>query len=583
MNNSTQQLHIKSAVTDHSRFNLDESLLTSLDFGQLIPFYTRQVVIGDKFNFKGSFFARTAPLVFPAYVSSHLTTVCAYVPYHQLFDNAEAFFSNSSMYMSHDVNIPTIGFKTIDELFCMPTLGSYVASDSFYHYTYVNSEQERKYIRFTYKGKLFYKILVGLGYNIHANVNFKTGSSYDTKAGESFGFSALPLLAFCKVYVDWFMNNKYVNNTIAASILLDVKRGVITTLSKDNIYNLLDSIKLLYDTDFITTAWQSPNRPLNDVYSTPKQSQFTMPGLSPAASSFNSVTTTEFASQILKTPITAVGIKALQSLDKYIRRNNYAGSKAAIRALSRFGIKTDDFKSNYSDILSVSRQPLNIGDVTQTSDETTSPLGSYAGKAILSGDCSCNASFDDFGQFLVLGFISVKTPYPFTFDKEVLKTQPLDFYNPEFDGIGTQALSYDEIYTKPTNYHAQIDGFYGTNTFGFTERYYEYKQPKNRINGDMLFDDTFKCWHTARDLSPIYNNQYGALTEDLIYYSNEQQSDLCRIFAMRDDEATDTSYDHFFISAYFNLSALRPMKNLSQSTELGEGSINLNKDGNVIS
>ena len=44
------RLHVKSAVKSHNKFNLDQSHLTTLSFGQIVPLYNKELVAGDKFS-----------------------------------------------------------------------------------------------------------------------------------------------------------------------------------------------------------------------------------------------------------------------------------------------------------------------------------------------------------------------------------------------------------------------------------------------------------------------------------------------------------------------------------------------------
>ncbi|QCS36440.1 major capsid protein [Capybara microvirus Cap3_SP_383] len=602
MNNDTQKVRIKDAVS-HSRINLDESHLTTTDFGQLQVLYSRSVLPGDKFDFKGNIFARTAPLVYPAYVNAHYTAVSVFVPYYQVWDDWEAFASGVTTSFGRVVNnVPYIYQRILDDLFTTVTSsttdmyyqihrvlhsGSETPSQWTENYDAVCQGTDNKfyYFAWTDKGKFFLKLLNSLGYRLSSSISRTdstiTGSQYlGTTGAGSIKLSIMPLLCLLKAYVDWFGNNKTIMSTTAASLLRDFKNGTKISLTASDLFNILDTIRLLYDTDWMTTAWQQPNKPITTYGS----AHAILPTNNPMFSYHGEMYSDNDVSTDMKLDanryLSNQDVRVLNALDKYVRRNNLAGSKAAARALSRFGIKTTDFKSNYTDILDIANFPLQIGDVTATNGTDEQPLGSFAGKSFTNGQIQVKQDFRDYGQFMVIGFISVKNSFPYGVDTDVLKVNPLDFYTPEYDGIGTQALRYSELYSNPKMY--DDTQWNSTKAFGFSERYYEYRTPKDRITGDMVLYDDFLPWHTARDLSGIVKGSKKAMSDDVIYYPIAR-SEFDRIFAMNAGDDEIAAQDHFFMSCYFKLSAVRPILDLSGSYQLGEGDIEMNKDGLVVS
>lgn len=90
-------IHAKSAVKGHSKMDLSQSHLTTLDFGQIVPLLSEELIPGDKFNVKGNFFSRMAPLVKPTYGKFSFKTMSAFVPYYQVADDAEAWLAGRTV------------------------------------------------------------------------------------------------------------------------------------------------------------------------------------------------------------------------------------------------------------------------------------------------------------------------------------------------------------------------------------------------------------------------------------------------------------------------------------------------------
>ena len=88
-------IHAKSAVKSHNRFDLSQTHLTTMDFGEIVPLLAEELVPGDKFNVKGSYFSRMAPLAKPTYGKFSFRTMAAFVPYYQVADDAEAWLAGN--------------------------------------------------------------------------------------------------------------------------------------------------------------------------------------------------------------------------------------------------------------------------------------------------------------------------------------------------------------------------------------------------------------------------------------------------------------------------------------------------------
>ena len=90
------RLHTKSAVKSHNKFNLDGTHLTTMDFGQIVPLYSKELIAGDKFSVQANFFSRMAPLVRPTYGKFSFKVMNVFVPFHQVAYDYDAWVDGST-------------------------------------------------------------------------------------------------------------------------------------------------------------------------------------------------------------------------------------------------------------------------------------------------------------------------------------------------------------------------------------------------------------------------------------------------------------------------------------------------------
>jgi len=152
--------------------------------------------------------------------------------------------------------------------------------------------------------------------------------------------------------------------------------------------------------------------------------------------------------------------------------------------------------------------------------------------------------------------------------------------NPEFDGLGAEAISFGEVFTNPTASRA-IDNSKDDALFGFTERYNSYRYGRDVITGDFRnfhADGDMNTWHTGRLLNAVRKAGTMLAQSSSMNTMESTNNQYNRIFSITDDNE-----DKFYLTANFKVDAVRPMLNLNQVVKLGEGDTTVPRNGNVIS
>lgn len=613
MANGFNQLHVKSAVKSHNKFDLSRTHLTTMDFGQIVPLFAEETVPGDKFTVNASYFSRMAPLVKPTYGKFSFRTMTVFVPYYQVAEGIDGFMSGSktwkgsasaSRYMDMQVILGL--FTSSGNGYINTVTATNVASGAWYDITYIDNAGTQRYYALTSKGKFVMKVLNALGYVWHEGIDLQTGSAYMNSGLYNSNLSALPILAFAKAFNDWMSISQRYNFSTLTSILEDIKNDKTVTISGSSYYassshkitwrvlaTLFEALRVCYENDYFTSAWQDPNSP---VGSGSTYNGMTVPALSDTIS--NDVISNSFNTGVYSNNTVNINQRSLDFLkafDDWVRRNNYSGSRAVQQVFSRFGIKTEDFKSNYAHVIDTDIIPIQVGDVTALAQDFVAAgndnnveLGDYAGKGIMNGNNGFTYQASDYGMLFVFGWYTVSPMMAFGCDRHVLRNDPKDYYNPEFDGLGAEAISVGEVYTNP-----RIAGVSGdvldSAVYGYTERYNSYRYGRDKITGEfrkynLPSTSTYanvgtdqNTWHTGRLLTDVrIAGNLVAQNANMLQLTNTD-SEYNRMFSV-----TSGDVDHFYMTAQFRVTAIRPMLSLNQVPRLGEGDTVLPKNGNEI-
>lgn len=587
-----QTVQIGQAATDYSKFNLSSDTLTTTDIGEINVVHVLEANIGDKFNVDYRLFGRCAPLVVPTYGDIGQRVVSVFVPYYQIADDADAYISGLRYFAGRTAVGRWIQQKHLDILlyggYYSPIasgkysrfLGS-VSSDEAKNYSpnnlpinifcHLGENGTYTYFKLTTLGKQVYKLFRSLGYNFSRSLNFKdkVNGAIIPNVNSEEKLSAYPILCYLKAYADLFMPSSYYQTSLLLKFLHGVKSLDATYCQPtgyviaEELYKVIDQIlTVYYDSDYFTSAWQKPNTPLSTVSAT--DVQFKDDNLDVT------LNTDQVSNRLdLGSTLSQSQLKFLRGFDNFCRRNNLVGFREFNAVYAQFGIKPSEMKANYCQLIDIDNSPLNIGDVTATAQTEDTLLGSYAGKAFQKNNKSINFEAKDYGMFLQITWIYVKPIYFQGIRKHCLRLDPFDFYKPDFDGVGPAAISKREL-------NAQLPN----QVFGFTERYNDYRFSLSNIYGDFELDPQMWSWHTGRYFSQDMNPT--AQTNNMLTYVKDGQGNIefDRIFPSKNaSELAD--FDHFYQIWHFNVSALRKMKNINESLDLGKGNIQLDRNGSV--
>lgn len=583
------KINVPVAQTKSSKMNLDSIHITSADFMELAVSYALECPKGLAFNMKQECFSRLAPMPVPTFGRGEIRHKAFFVPFrtvwpawNDFYNSVPHVYNNGSS--SVPVCVPLIDLRDIYRLFTDSTSGmaDVIPDDELtsddgspvpydFYYGDPDSGPTEKYYNFTDRGRKVYKLLLSLGYKFTIRYN-----------GSAEFVSVMPLLCFMRLYCDWFFSSQYANdptyNTIAKYFNRndEVDSGTSYISYSDLVTIFTNLANVNYDSDYLINVWDNPTGP-NVGQSNLEIFPDATAMIDRDVSTSNVMSSPgEFGGTPMLLPATEEGyfsqysLNALRALTDYMKRNQIAGSRAVDRYLARFGVNLSNEKLNRSVLVGSYNQNLQFGDVTATADTDRGNLGDYAGKGLTYGDGIYDFYTDELGYYIVVSSIVPYAGYYQGYDRCTRHTTLFDFYQPEFDALGVQAMSKGEVYTpidiKTTGTALATD--YRDQVFGFVPRYAEYKVPRDMITGDIVLRSRNKgrdSWHLFRDVEHyMLSVGQDGFVHSPLFVSGADAKQYNRIFYNTGEYA---NADHFNIIHNFKVDVTFPGASLYDDYE----------------
>lgn len=453
-------------------FSLSHKVNLSCDQGELIPIGLVEVLPGDIFRHGTSLLIRLAPMLAPIFSQLNVTVFQFYVPTRIVWDDFEKFIT---------------GGPDGDDASVHPyiTFASGVAAGSLGDY-----------------------------FGIPPGVNNVGGT------GAAGGVSAIPYRGYAKIFNEWIRDED-----------LDDELVVSTASGQDTTTNTtLQNIR--WEKDYFTAA--RPFEQKGPAVTVPVGTRAPVLGIAAGPGVATGASTTNFlqsdGSQIgttnvvnatyntsafqIKTTGTGVisgtnlpdiyanlsavtgipvtELRLANALQRFMELSSHRGSRYVEYLLSRFGVRSSDARLQRPELLSRSKQVVQISEVLATAEGTNTDVGDLKGHGI--GAMRSNRymrMFEEHGYVFTLMAVQPKTMYVQGLHRTWSRRDKYDYFQPETQFIGDQEIYNKEIYAAAAS---------PAGTFGWTPRYQEYREQPNRIAGEFR-TSTLDFWHQARIFS----------------------------------------------------------------------------------
>jgi len=180
---------------------------------------------------------------------------------------------------------------------------------------------------------------------------------------------------------------------------------------------------------------------------------------------------------------------ALQRINEKLSR---FGNRYPEWLKSFFGVSSSDSRIQRPEFLGSSRKVINISEVLSTAELSGSPVGHMAGHGVgLSTDNGFTKFFEEHGHVITCVSVRPAPMYQDGADRSWLRRDPLDFYNRELELIGQQEVLKGEVFLT-------ADETVNAETWGYSDRYREYKEKKSQVCGAFRSGGIYDAWSFAR-------------------------------------------------------------------------------------
>ena len=243
--------------------------------------------------------------------------------------------------------------------------------------------------------------------------------------------------------------------------------------------------------------------------------------------------------------VTAATINELRQsfqIQKLFERDARGGTRYTEIIRSHFGVTSPDARLQRPEYLGGGSSPININPVANTAGDDQGPESQFLGDLAAYGTIQMNnhgftKSCTEHG--VIIGLVSIRADlnYQQGLNRMFSRLTRFDFYYPALSHIGEQAILNKEIFA---------DGSASDElTFGFQERFAEYRYKPSMITGQMRsnFAQSLDTWHLAQDFAslPLLNAEF-----------IEDDPPVKRVLAVPTEP--DVLFD-----AYFSYQCARPM------------------------
>ena len=584
--NNPKTAQVPGAITHYSDLDLSSQHITTANFMEFNVAKIMELVPKQSINIDMTTFTRLAPMPIPTFGNADIHNRAFFVPMRTIMKGWNEFISDTS-YVNSDgqIYVPSVPMVHNNSIldFLTSNAGSTAVDfsdnpNAVYDFCLYSDTGSSSYRTFTPFGKWAYKLLRSLGYGI----------IFDYRA-QGFEHSALPLLALLRVYYDWYYPSAYVDDDRSLSLRKFFEKEFVSGIlfadamtgqDLEEIFSVL--YRVSYDSDYFVSAWDNPVAPNDGAFTTIGLNDTTgVNGVghpsTASISSFSSSNGTPYFEG--NANVTQFALDALKALNDYMKRHQLAGARTLDRYLSRWGVKLPDANLNRSVLIGSKDSKIQFGDVTSTSDTSDidgAQLGAYAGKGIglNQSEGFVNFSTDEFGYLIIVSTIVPKTSYYQGTDRMTFRLNALDFYSPEFDALGVQALATRELYVPIRSFGREnsVGSIDANNAvFGFVPRFADYKRGYDQLTGDYTLGSKNvgqEGWTLMRDVSQYFagsDTQYENVVHSQEFVEGNDALQYNRIFYV-----TDNVEDKFNVIHKFDIMTRFPGKAMYDSYEFKE-------------
>ena len=512
-----------------------QNLFTS-KVGTITPILVDELIPNSTVHLKAAITAALPPLASDTFMRCKLKYAAFFVPSRLLMKGYEKWLTNNTGDDAHKVRIPQM-------LFPANTLNSATADDRNTRLKYLGPGSLADY----------------LGFKALQSELIASTQPGETGYQKDITLNALPFLAYHKIYNDWFRNSLvqkdiYDEETTGVTYTPANSPYVVPTATSS--YTIICDMS---DPDEMFADGVSPwsLRQANfgyDIYTT----------ASPQAQNGKAQAVT-MATIEGKEGFTISALRAANSMQQFLERNNLAGNRLVDFVKAQYGANLSDSIAQRPILLGkgdfdvyskgIYQTTVNNADGTYDSQNPFTSVGARYGSAYADGSDTLVENFTaaEPGYLMVLAWLSPKVTYSTGVDPILTRydtNSTSDMANPILQNVGNEP-----IFTSQLSMYSLYPGIHssGDKIFGYMERYGNWKDKQDEVHGILRDTSSLSSFALQRSFRKDVQPQ---ITSDFLKIPTSYLDQVAAV-------SSDISTYGYWADTYFDYKVSMPLAEYS--------------------
>nr|QJB20806.1 MAG: major capsid protein [Microvirus sp.] len=468
---------IEDSKIPRARFDLSHEVKTTLNQGELVPFYASEVLPGDKFKLSAEVFMRLMPLRSPAMQRMDVYTHFWFVPNRLVWDNWQEFITLGP----DGLSAPVHPYVSLSTLYNFGYLGVGSIAD-YFGIPNVDADIKINVLPFRAYQLIYNEFYRDQNLCVEIPVNKKDGLD---------DMEDLFLIRKRAWRHDYF-----------TSCLPFAQKGAPVSLPLGTSAPVIYASKGLVNTGLFRYGLppEDNEMPYGRLYLTGSDNNSSNvfiedDSLTPPFGNLNYDPNGTLSVDLSNaTAATVADLRQAFQLQRFLERNARGGSRYIEALYHQFKVISSDARLQRPEYLGGGKSPVVISEVLQTSETTeNNALGTLGGRGVSVGNSNnFKRYFEEHGWIIGIMSIMPKSSYMQGLHRQFSRFEALDYAFPVFAHLGEQEVLLKEIYVSSNDQE-------NDEVFGYQERYAEYRFKPDVITGE--FKTTLDFWHQGRIFS----------------------------------------------------------------------------------
>ncbi len=503
--------------THRSSFDLSSKKLFTAKVGEILPCYWQIAIPGNKYRISSDWFTRTVPVNTAAYTRIKEYYDFYAVPLRLISRALPQAFTQMSDYMTSAAS----SSANSSALTSVPNVTQNLLN--FFLQTANSGDQTNT--RDDAGLPIVYgtcKLLDMLGYgSMIAGTNSGKAAITQKYLGvDNLGdannpliyqtsqtVSALPFLAYQKIYYDFFSNSQwekhkayaynvdYWSGTGNISLVADMVQLRYTNYPKDYFMGMLPSSQ--YGSVAVLPQSYLGSLPSNSVIAVTANGASPTGVANPAstnvANTYNEAPPSGRRLEI-NADLSALSIRAAEYLQRWKEVVQFSSKDYSDQMAAQFGIKAPEYMGNHAHYIGGWSNVININEVVNTNLDTDSSQASIAGKGI-SSNSGHTITYDCGAEHQVIMCVYHAVPMlDWSLSgqaPQLTVTSISDFPQPAFDQLGMQSVPALNLHNNPGR---RVSG-----SLGYNLRYWQWKSNIDTVHAGFRAGAAYQSWVAPLD------------------------------------------------------------------------------------